>query len=183
MKLELWYPAKPYTVTQGWGISNPSYLQFGFSRHNGEDFLIGKNNRTHCPVKAEVVETGFNEGAGNYVRLVSLNKYDVGGENCYVGMMFMHHEKILCEKGQVLGVGDIMGIPDNTGFSTGPHTHGSYFRLKSQNYYGERYDTDATVNYTFNPQPYWTGFAAQDYKIVSTIQALIRLYKQLAGIK
>lgn len=183
MKLEFYYPAKPYNITQAWGISNPSYEQFGFSRHNGEDFQIGKDNRTHCPLKAKVEDVGCNAGAGNYIRLVSTSTYDVLGETCYIGMMFMHHEQVLAKKGDTLEVGDIMGIPDNTGFSTGPHTHGSYYRLsKPWNSPENRLDTDTTVNNTFDPRLFWTGFAAQDYKIVSTIQALIRLYKQLLGV-
>lgn len=182
--LQLYYPAKPYHITQAWGISNPSYLQFGFSKHNGEDFMIGKDNRTHCPLKAIVEEVGFNDSAGNYIRLVSQERFDVLGANCYIGMMFMHHEQILAKKGDILDVGDIMGIPDNTGFSTGPHTHGSYYRLSQpSNVPQNRLDTDIATNNTFDPHPYWTGFCAQDYKIVWTIQQLINLYKQLGGVK
>lgn len=184
-KLALFYPAKPYNVTQGWGIANSSYKEAGFkfTRHNGEDFRIGKDNLTHCPLKAEVMEVGYNDGAGNFVRLITQDLLEVGGVSCYVGMMFMHHEKILCKQGNVLNVGDVMGIPDNTGFSTGPHTHGSYLRLKTRSWDGERYDTDETTDRTFDPHPYWTGFAAQDYAIVSTIQKLIDLYKQVLGVK
>jgi len=39
-KLELFYPAKPYKITQAFGINNPSYLQFGFSQHNGIDIAV-----------------------------------------------------------------------------------------------------------------------------------------------
>lgn len=182
-KLALYYPAKPYIVTQAWGILNGSYEAAGltFTKHNGEDFRIGSDKLTHCPLKAIVQEVGYNDLAGNYVRLVSTDQWEIGGQLCYVGMMFMHHEKILCAEKTILNVGDVMGIPDNTGFSTGPHTHGSYLRLVNQNYNGARYDTDTTTDRTFDPHPYWTGFAAQDYTKVVIIQKLISLYQQLMG--
>lgn len=176
-RLSLWYPAKPYVVSQKWGIYNPAYEQFGFDKHNGEDFLMEPDHKTHCPIPSVVEETGYNEGAGNFVRLVSQEKWLVDGVECYVGTMFMHHEKILCKKGDLLKTGDVMGIADNTGFSTGPHTHGSYYRLsRPQNLPEYRLDADLHTNQTFDPSPYWNKFYAQDYGLV------IGLYAQVVAL-
>ena len=71
MKLELFYPAKPFAITQGWGIKNPSYEQFGFSHHNGVDFILGKDKKLHAPCDLVVTDVGYNSGAGNYIRWIT----------------------------------------------------------------------------------------------------------------
>lgn len=162
-ELQLHFPAKPYWITQGWGIKNPSYEQFGFSAHNGVDFSVGTDKHVYCPLRSEVVEQGYNSGAGNFLRCVSTDKWEVGDKTCYVGWMVMHFEKTYPKVGDILEVGTDLGIADNTGFSTGPHTHTSWYRLKSpKNTPTNRLDTDKATNYTFDPQPYYNGKFAQD---------------------
>jgi len=185
MKPYFYYPAKPYIVSQAWGISNPSYKQFGFSKHNGVDFLTGERNEVRAPLPLLVLETGYNDGAGNYARLVSLDKYDVADTNCYIGMMFMHAERVLVKKGDILKTGDLIMIADNTGFSTGPHTHLSCRRLSKQNW-GKKYrlDTDKEADYTFDPRPYWNGFYAADFGLITTIMHKLKdLLAQLQKTK
>ncbi len=192
-KLQLSYPAKPFVQTQAWGVANPSYIQFGFDRHNGSDFMMGVDKRTYAPVRFQVEDAGFNDGAGNFVRGITTEKLEVEGVEAYVGLMFMHHEKLLCKTGDILEEGDVMGIADNTGFSTGPHTHMSVYRLKRQkNISANRLDTDPHTNYTFDPQPYWNGKYAQDLSkennsippntTVTFATALKLLRKSLTGI-
>jgi hypothetical protein len=169
--LRLYYPAKPYKVTQRWGIYNPAYLQFGFDMHNGEDCEIGTDKIVHCPVPAKALETGYNDGAGYYVRLRSTQKYIVGDKACYVWFMVMHLEKHLCKAGDSLGVGDPIGIADHTGFSTGPHIHITYRRVDE---YNTQLDLDPRTNNSFDPHPYWTGIHAQDFNTI------VGLYQQVA---
>jgi murein DD-endopeptidase MepM/ murein hydrolase activator NlpD len=173
--LRLYYPAKPYAVTQGWGVANPSYRNAGmnFDRHNGEDFRIGDDKLVHCPVPAICIDTGYDQWKGNFARFITTEEWTVDGLACHVGFVAMHGEKVLCEKGQTLKVGDQIMIPDNTGFSTGPHTHISYYRLGGI-YMNQRLDTDVATDFTFDPHPYWTGYHAQDYgTLVHTLQALV----------
>lgn len=179
--LRLYYPAKPYIITQAWGIANPIYRQNGIEmdRHNGEDFRIGDDKLVHCPLPAKVLEVGYNDTAGNFVRLRSTEQWIVGGVICYVWFMVMHLEKALCASFDTLAVGDVIGIPDNTGFSTGPHTHISYRRL---NEYGVTLDTDPATNNTFDPHPYWVGVAAQDYgTIIHLFTALASTLSAIVG--
>lgn len=181
-KLEIWFPCKPFQVTQAWGISNPTYNQYGFSRHNGVDFKPHWNDVTfdlYCPLKMEVTEVMFNDGAGNYIRFVSVDKWLVEGVECYVGGMIMHMKQQAVSVGQIVDVGQFLGVANNTGTSTGPHTHLSLYRLsQKENIPQNRLDTDPTTNYTFNPQPFWSGYHAQDYGVVMKIYvAILNLLK------
>lgn|SRR3990167_1711386 len=179
MKLSLYYPTKPFVITQGWGIYNPAYLQFGFSKHNGVDFIPYVGAITfplYAPVKIQVTEVGTQPGAGNFVRFVTTDKWEVEGINCYVGGMFMHMKRQAVEEGQICEAGDLLGEADNTGFSTGPHTHFSPYRLGDDKF--TRLDTDKETNYTFNPQPYWNGKFAVDIQI-NLLKTLIALLQKL----
>lgn len=179
MKLELYYPVKPFIITQGWGISNPTYLQFGFSKHNGVDFIPYTGAVTfplYAPLKLTVIEIGTQPGAGNFVRFISQDTWEVDGVKCYVGGIFMHLKEPSVNLMQTCNVGDQLGIANNTGNSTGPHTHLSLYKLGNDKV--TRLDTDKEVNYTFNPQPYWNGKFAVDIKI-KLIQTLISLLQKL----
>jgi len=167
MNFELYYPAKPFTQTQGWGVLNTAYEQFGFNHHNGVDFALEADHELHCPVRMKVTDVGFNSSAGNYIRAITTQTYAVLGIQCYVGIMIMHMEKQAVVKGQICEVGDFLGIGDNTGFSTGPHTHMSVYRLAKdipdENQLGNRLDKDPAYNNTFDPTPFFNGKFAVDY--------------------
>src|SRR3990167_5835535 len=129
-KLELFFPAKPYNVTQAFGIYNPAYLQFGFELHNGADFTIEPDGLVHAMCDGEVTETGFNSGAGNFVRYKT-EPMEAEGRTGVVEFMYMHGKEILVKKGDKVLCGDSLMIADNTGFSTGPHTHISAYFIGS----------------------------------------------------
>lgn len=180
MKLELHRWVKPFNITQAWGIRNPSYEQFGFTRHNGVDTLEGADRRIHCPQKAEVLFVGHNDGAGNYVQLRTTDMWEADGTECYVWMMFMHLEKATCKVGDILDIGGEIGVSDHTGFSTGPHIHCTFRRLTK---YGTQLDTDPATNFTFDPMPYTTTVSAIDYyKWLGLNKQLILLLQRLVGL-
>ena len=181
--MKLSYPVKPWIVTQAHGIKNPSYNQFGFSEHNGVDVALGTDGKIYAPCDLEVLEIGFNNGAGNYVRLFSPEKLTVDGIQCYVGIMAMHLLRATCKEGQKLKIGDEIGFAGNTGFSTGPHTHFT-FRRYSKKVWNKKFqlDTDKEADHTFDPSPYWTGKYAVDNSQpmgVSYEEALANLRKSL----
>lgn len=180
-KLELWYHSKPYLISQKWGIYNPAYIQFGFSKHNGEDTLIGKDRLLRAPHKLVVSEVGFNESAGNFIRLFSPERVQIADQECYLGIMFMHLERSLIKKGDILEIGSPVAVPGNTGFSTGPHTHTTYRRYSKQ-IWNKKYqlDLDSATDFTFDPTPYWNKFHAVDYGVVmSSYTRLITLLQSV----
>jgi murein DD-endopeptidase MepM/ murein hydrolase activator NlpD len=175
-KLELWYPCKPFNVTQAWGIKNLSYSGMGFTRHNGVDFVRNFGEKTwplYSPLKIRITDVGENQFNGRYVRFISVDKWDVLGTNCFVGGVIMHMESQVVSVGEVCEVGTYLGVADNTGNSTGPHTHLSLYRLQAdilnENKISNRLDLDTETNNTFDPSPYWTKYYAEDYKKVMGI--------------
>lgn len=163
-KFELWFPQKPYIITQAWGIYNPAYLKFGFSKHNGIDYGPWMSTPLRAPVRMEVVEVGSNAGAGNFLKAVTTEKWLVEGREAYVGLVFMHNKEITVPVGRVLEIGEIFAIPDNTGFSTGTHSHLSCYMLADDK--KTRLGGEADTSFTFDHAPYYNGFYAQDSKSV-----------------
>ena len=177
MKLELFYPAKPYEVTQAFGISNPSYNQFGFSRHNGVDFRVDADKIVRAMCDGEVYDVGFNSGAGNYVRYKTLTPVEAEGKVQHVAFMYMHAEKYLVSKGQKVKAGDPIIVADNTGFSTGPHTHISAYFVDNNNI--KLKNGDPTVDHCFDFTAYYNGFFADDaQKVLGIFQQIIALLKK-----
>lgn len=168
MKLELYYPAKPFYVTQDWGVYNTAYTQFGFDHHNGVDFELEPDSLLHAPQRLLVTEVGYvPNGAGNFVRFILTDKWEVLGTECWVGGIVMHMKEQQVKVGQICEIGEVLGIADNTGFSTGPHTHLSLYRLKNnlirpENTVDNILDTDSHYGHTFNPALFFNGKYAVD---------------------
>lgn len=162
-RLSISYISKPYQVSQAWGIYNPAYTQFGFDHHNGIDSLLGADKKIYAPCPLVVLAAGFYpNGAGNYITARTTEKVDLDGmESSYVTMCFMHLEKVDVTVNQTLQTGDYMAIADNTGFSTGPHTH--WLCMRSDEF-GNKLDKN-NANGSFDQKPYFNGKYAIDIKV------------------
>lgn len=178
----LYYHATPYVVTQAWGIKNPSYEQFGYSRHNGEDCRIGDDNKLWWPLElCEVYDTSYGQYTGWRIKANSTKEYLFpDGKRAYINVIMMHMDSQSPLKvGQIVDVGDYVGVPDNTGFSTGPHTHVMFRRVDK---YGNLMDKNDADN-SFDPHPFWTGFNARDAKsLVAKLTSLISILKSVVGL-
>lgn len=82
------------------------------------DFTIFKGNQyinapVPSPVSGKVTWTGYTDGGGNWVEIMSgAGKVELG-----------HFNKISVRKGQEVSIGTILGLQGSTGRSTGPHVH------------------------------------------------------------
>lgn len=182
-KLALPFEVKPYVLNQGWGIYRPEvYSQFGFTRHNGVDVRLGNRAEVRAPFDFVVQQILWQpNGGGNVVGIMSLDEYEYLDENpANVQIDFMHLEKILLKAGDKGKAGDIVAIADNTGFTTGPHTH---IRHKWMRRNGTRwFDVDENdAQNSFDPGPYRNGDYAEDIyfltKKLSLLQQLFALLK------
>lgn len=157
--LELYYPTKPYIVTQAWGVYNPDYIQFGFDKHNGIDIAVDKDGYVKAMCDGVVTRVENQSGGGLVVR------YRTGpvlceGTECYVEFAYLHASKQLVKEGQVVKAGDNLIIAGNTGFSTGPHTHIAAYRLDKNTL--AKLDNNADANFTFDHSKYYNGKYADD---------------------
>lgn len=141
-------PIDPMNVNQAWGTLDPKhYDQFGYSRHNGTDIAISPTGVVRAPFDGTIVRTGFQPtGGGIFCGLLSKDEFVFpvwqsktpekaeDGSNdgimitfpaatCFVLIDFLHMKELHVKEGQAIKAGDVLGIQDNTGFSTGPHTH------------------------------------------------------------
>ena len=177
MNFTLSYPFKPYFITQRWGIENPAYSQQfddpTFKRHNGIDATTfggpayGQTWMVHCPVEGFVVESVSYEpgGGGNQISLVSKQKYKLFEAECYVRLWFCHAKKVLVPVGYEPAVGELIMVANNTGFSTGPHTHMGLYRLTDTK---QKLDTNEATG-SFDPSLFFNDKYAIDEASVSTM--------------
>lgn len=178
-KFEQFYEVKPWRVNQVWGVLNPVYAQFGFLRHNGTDVAIGSNKMVFAPFHGEVTKIGNQPGgAGLYICILSKNQYDwEDGEKAWIEKTYMHLEKTIAKVGDVVQPGDILAVPDNTGFSTGPHTHIASKRVrKTLAGYFEVDVNDAKG--TFDDSSFYNGKFSVDERI-NLIKQAIDLFRKL----
>lgn len=172
---------KPHVVTQAWGIKNDSYLQFGYSRHNGEDNAIGTDNKLWWPIHdCMVYYSDFGQYTGWCVKADSNDFYDFpDGRKARVNVILMHlAEQPAVKVGQMIDVGTYVGIPDNTGFSTGPHTHFMLRRIDLDGALIDKNDADNSID----PKLFYTGYYSQDYNtLLHYFQSLILILQKLVG--
>lgn len=194
MKFEIFYPVRPYRVNRKWGeliidlaTGESIYKPFGFTTHNGVDLALVNGQEIKAPCDCIVVRVGSKEngnwqpqGGGVFVGIVSKNVYEfLDGKQSQVLFDFLHCEKILVQEGQEVGVGDVIALGDNTGFSTGSHTHMQPRRVSYVNRVLTFIDQNE-ANGSFNPEYYWNGVFAEDgKKMVGKIAYLLQLLAKL----
>lgn len=178
-KLEVFLPVKPLITTQAFGIFNPAYKPFGFTKHNGVDMLVNDGQPAYAPMDCIVIETGYNSGAGNYVKIKTLEPVEAEGTTAVVCLMFMHGKEIKVARGEHLKAGDLLMLCDNTGFSTGHHLHVSAFFIDSE--YRKMQVGSVDTDWCFDWSKYCNWFYAVDaqkvfaiyYKIINALKLWI----------
>ncbi len=122
----LYRPLKPSLMSQGFGVSQTKpemlgkYQAMGLLAHNGIDFPCPLGEPIYWngyDIEGKVVKlsTEVNEGLG--VTVITEDKDGIFQH------IFWHLKEIKCQAGQVLDSGDLIGLADSTGFSTGNHLH------------------------------------------------------------
>lgn len=168
MKPELFYPINPYIVNQVWGVSRPEiYSSFGFTQHNGVDIRVGADATVRGELPCEAYSTGWQPtGGGLYLTVLSKHAHTFSdGKVCHILIDYLHLKEIKKNPGQDynIEVGEIIAIPNNTGFSTGPHTHIQYRRVYKTPTGLIDVDTNE-ANGSFDPEPYRNGQYADEYR-------------------
>jgi len=124
-----------YPITQTFGndlVINGVhiYKQWGLLGHNGIDFGLPTGTSVLAPHNGVIKEALFDAGGyGYYVKI----------ENSKEGSVLGHFQKINVPQGSTVTEGQVVGISDNTGNSTGAHLHWGYYvipRNRSNGYNG-----------------------------------------------
>lgn len=193
MPLKIRYPFKPYKITQAWGNFNGDYAAHfndpAFTQHNGVDANVGRTGdityQTQfpiwCPVEGFRVEsvTWDPNGGGNQISMVSLKPIPMGDRTCYARLFLCHAKKILVKVGDVPLLGELIMIGNNTGYSTGPHTHMGLYRIDAA---GNKLDSNHATGST-NPATYFSEtYAVDEASLATLILSGLRYARYAAGL-
>lgn len=182
-ELKIYKPFKPFIVTQKWGNRNQMYKDngFDFSLHNGIDANTGylhthQGKQPHypvyCPVEGFVVHLvrDFPKGGGREMWLRSKNKVKMFERECYAYLVMAHGDRILVKEGYEPKLGELIMIADNTGFSTGPHTHIGLYRIEYDEHSGVITWIDSNeANGSFSPHLFLQDEFAVDKADMNTL--------------
>ena len=114
-----------YKLSQGFGnklILNgvDIYAKFGLKGHNGNDYALPTGTEVVASHAGVVVGASSDpNGYGLYIKL----------ENSIEGSIYAHLKEFKVKVGDSVSEGQLIGISDNTGNSTGSHLHYGYYRI------------------------------------------------------
>lgn len=210
--LRLYYPVRPHVVNQHFGGNLPCVKNFGLSTqevvtgadnntcplefdklyqhwgmagHNGTDINAGEQ-AVYAALDGVVIEKQMVPSRGLGVGVLSNEQYDFGMYGIhYIKIRYWHLKSFNCEVGDTIAVGDILGISDTTGYSSGNHLH----------FEGQPMDKDAgghpvlsmpagNIAGAIDMEPYFTGIYADIVpgKIISLRQQVAQLLIKLSAL-
>jgi hypothetical protein len=103
-----------FIETQAFGVNPQNYAQFGLKGHNGLDFGCPNNTQIISTADGWVMEVGSDPtGYGNYVKVVHNGFLTIYG----------HFDHAVVKVNDKVLKGQLLGLSDNTGNSTGSHLH------------------------------------------------------------
>jgi len=127
-------PVKNARVSQEFGEPASDYLkrkykEFGLvdrdgkAFHNGIDFATPKGQKCFAVFDGTVTRVRLGSpSAGNYV-IYRTDEFSVEGRAVYLEFRYLHLWKTKVKVGERVKLGDVIGLIDSTGFSTGHHLH------------------------------------------------------------
>ncbi len=176
MRLNIYYPVKPHKINRQWGFPSPEYKQFGFTLHNGIDINLANGTPIFAPLEADILKVGnVPNGSGIFVSMLSSQPYTFDdGKEVYTYIEFFHCQEIKVKEGDHVLPGQLLALGDNTGFSTGSHTHMQprrmrvvaassgavyIYKIKGVDSCLVPFDSN-DANNTFDPTPYFNNLYA-----------------------
>ncbi len=201
MKLEIYYPVKPFSVGQKFAenkacsfpdktgvVSELSdgtcpvgkvklYPLLGMAKgHTGLDLYAPDGWIIRAPFDGVVKELQLEPERGLGVGVITHDRIDIGEHGTHFAKVRQWHGKLIfVSLGQTVKCGDPLMFADNTGFSSGSHNH---FEMKPVEYNanGNHYNVFQDNGWfgSVDPTPFWNGMYAEDYRSFSDQLAFIR---------
>ncbi len=101
------------------------YKKLGLRGHSGLDLTAPTGTKLYASQNGfvEEVQTEVERGLG--IGIITNDKFfcQETGHKEYFKIRYWHLQSILVKKGQEVKIGDIIGLADNTGYSSGSHLH------------------------------------------------------------
>lgn len=214
-RLRLYYPVKPFVLNQRFGDNIPCVKNFGASNqeivngasniscpvgfdklyahfqmvgHNGDDLGAGEQN-LYAACDGMVIEKQTVPARGFGLGILTDNQahLDAAGDH-YVKVRYWHLKTMYVEVGDHVTAGQLIGVTNNTGYSSGNHLH---FEVQPMNKDAGDHPMLAFPNGgagviagAIDPTPFFTGMYAQDVpaQISNLRQQLIILTQWLATL-
>ena len=184
--MKIYRASKTNRRTQGFGENLlPIYKQWGMKGHNGWDWACSYGEPIYwdCDIKGTVLNCHIDNSGGLGVDVISQDK---DGDFKH---RFWHLKEFKCKAGDILDSGDLIGLGDSTGYSTGNHLHRGLkpvYKNKNNNwkntYQGNGYFGAIEI------QPYFKSIYIKDYMNllkaqVSILWRIIEIMKKLIKLK
>jgi murein DD-endopeptidase MepM/ murein hydrolase activator NlpD len=209
----LYYPVKPFHVNQHFGDNVPCVRDFGLPTqsivsgennlvcptgydklyahfgmtggHNGTDLQAGEQN-VYAAQSGTVVEKQTVPARGLGLGILTDEPVDLDGHGThFLKIRYWHLKTMFVEVGDHVEAGQLIGISDNTGYSSGNHLH----------FEGQPMDKDAGghpylsepsngIGAAIDLEPYFNGQHGQDLYVNSLRQrAIVLLFKLIDALR
>lgn len=105
-----------FRMSQKFGINKKMYAKYGLEGHDGIDFACPTGTKLLAPINGIVIKVKYNKGGyGTHIEILDLSQK--------VAVLYGHMKSVNVRLFQRVKAGQLVGISDNTGNSTGPHLH------------------------------------------------------------
>lgn len=210
-RLRLYIPVKPLHVNQNFGDNLPCvkdfglptqvvvtgadnntcpvgyeklYPKFGMRGHNGTDLQAGEQN-VYAACDGVVVEKQTVPARGYGLGILTNDLVDLGDSGVHFAKVrYWHLKTMYREVGDSVKAGDLIGVSDNTGYSSGNHLH---FEVQPMDKDAGGHPYLSTVGGSIagaiDAAPFLTTTYAQDLApLISAYNLLIPLLQKFVGL-
>ena len=107
------------------------YPSIGLKYHNGDDFSTYRGESVRAAHEGIVNIFPNNGTAGNMVKIISENQYEITSTVPIKAMtLYMHNLSFVATQGQRVRAGDVISLSDSTGASSADHLHFGLYECK-----------------------------------------------------
>ena len=203
-RLRLYYPVKPFHLNQRFGDNIPCvrdfglptqdivdgpdnntclpgyeklYAKFGMSGHNGDDLRAGEQN-VYAACDGVVVEKQTVPARGLGLGILTNEPVALSTHGMHFAKVrYWHLKTMYVEVGQKVKAGNLLGVTDNTGYSSGNHLH---FEVQPMDkdagghpYIALQNSGTSVIAGAIDPTPFFVGMYAADVPRAITLNTLL----------
>ncbi len=176
--MKIYRSCKTNLISQCFGENkNSIYKEWNLAGHNGIDWLIQDGEPVYFDVdgRGKVIEVSLDYSAGLGV-VVQTEGFK---------HIFWHLKRVDVKVGDIVETGDLLGLGDSTGYSTGPHLHRG---LKKCDENGITINRDNSYDGAIDPILFLQNIWVVDKKKfleekLSVLTGIVNLLKLLIGLK